>query len=134
MHKVAASTIGVITVVGIIRGLVAQPQCSVVDRGGIVSVAVGVAASVIITVVYAVASVTSISSDEVSVARAGAGVYVSIQMEPIERRVVQVVLGCKRRELGVRRRVAGTDAGRVGMCSVGAVSGRRGRASEKTFL
>ena len=62
MHRVAASTIGVITVVRIIRGLVAQPQCSVVDGGGIVSVTVGVTVSDIITVVYAVASVTSISS------------------------------------------------------------------------
>jgi hypothetical protein len=83
MRRVATSTFGVITVVGIIRGLVAQPQCSVVDRGGIVSVAVGVAASVIITAVYAVASTTSISSNEASVARAGAGVDVSIQMESI---------------------------------------------------
>ena len=124
MYRVAASTFGVITVVGIIRGLVAQPQCSVVDRGGIVSVTVGVTASVIITV--AVASTTSINSNNVPISRAGAGVYVSIQMEPIKCRVVQVVLGCKRRKLGVCRRVAGDDAGREGVHSVGTVSCRRG--------
>jgi len=134
MHRVAASTIGVITVVRIIRGLVAQPQCSVVDGGGIVSVTVGVTVSDIITVVYVVASATSISSNNVSVSRAGAGVYASIQMEPIKCRVVQVVLGYKRRKLGVCRRVAGDDAGRAGVHSVGAVSGRRGRASEEAFL
>ena len=51
MHQVADSSIGIITVVGIIGGLVAQPQCSIVDKGGIVSGTAGVTASVIITVI-----------------------------------------------------------------------------------
>jgi len=101
MHRVAASTIGVITVVGIIRGLVAQPQCSVVDRGGIVSVTVGVTASVIAASVHIRTSAISINSDHVPVSRAGSGVYISVVVLSIKCRVVQVVLGCKRRKLGV---------------------------------
>ena len=65
MHRVAASIIGVITVVRIIRGLVAQPQCSVVDRGGIVSVTVGVAASVFAAAVLIRAITISINSNHV---------------------------------------------------------------------
>ena len=134
MHQVAASSIGIITVVGIIRGLVAQPQCSMVDRGGIISVIVGITASVIVTVVQIVASTISINSNHVSVSCAGAGVYISVVVLPIKRRVVQVVLGRERRELGVGSRVAGGDAGRAGVSGVGTVSGRRGRASEEAFL
>ena len=114
----------------------AQPQCSIVDRGGIVSVTVGVTASVdfIVTVVRIVASTISISSNHAPVSRAGAGFYMSVVVLSIKCRVVQVVLGRERRELGVSRRVAGDDAGRVGVRGVGAGSGRRGRASEEAFL